>query len=115
MSGERLWCCGWLRRSRNHNKAVEKFVPFLEEAASTWKVVNSLAVYADPETMSSVRLMCRTGRRATSLLISSRDSRRAVRRECGTRGAARRSVRPRSAISAYQFMNGRSVAGPPER
>jgi hypothetical protein len=38
-------------------KAIEKFVPFLEESGFDVEVVNSLEVYADLDTMSSVRLI----------------------------------------------------------
>jgi hypothetical protein len=92
-----------LRRDAGHQpkKAVERFVPFLADAAFEVIIENSLDVYADPSVMSSLAVILQNwttgdltaeqGREFAGLEASERGRRGARRGLClpGLRGAVR--------------------------
>jgi type 1 glutamine amidotransferase len=87
-------------------KAVEKFIPFLEESGFDVEVVNSLAVYADPATMSSVDLIVQNWTTGDLTLEQFHGLSQAVRDGTGLVGWHGGLCDAFRHLPAYQFMTG---------
>lgn len=87
-------------------KAIEQFVPFLEEAGFDVEVVNTLAVYADPATMSSVKLIVQNWTTGDLTIEQFRGLSQAVRDGAGLVGWHGGLCDAFRHLPAYQFMTG---------
>ena len=106
MAGDRALVLWGGYEGHEPQKAVEKFVPFLEESGFDVDVVNSLEVYADPTTMSSVGLIVQNWTTGDLTLDQFYGLSQAVRDGAGLVGWHGGLCDAFRHLPAYQFMTG---------